>query len=381
MARNHTKAGQDAHVTGALADVLGAVNAVSGYDVRNRFTGDMPEVVSTGILAIDDITHVGGLPYGQVIQVYGEPSQFKTGFALHMVAQVQADRPDGVVLYFDTEGSYNHARGRQHGVDTDRIVLIQGNTLEEKFMQAIAALKTGKVSGLFFDSWGAMIESSAVIGEDNFKKDKQEYKTGRQPGTPARLTTEFLKICNKYLLEHKPFFFIVDQNRSKIGVLYGDPNQRTGGKYKAYAIVMEMRVRVVETVKSDPNGTADGLKVAFTMTKNKYGPIAATTDKNHPTFWFGDEARKMGNAQELFNRLIRMDVLKQEGAWYSWTVRGEVKKKWQGKANAIREILDDEELRNKLQRLLETKERLSGGDSNVPSESAGESGDSKLSED
>jgi recombination protein RecA len=373
---NHTSAGQ---ASSALNEVLGALNKVSGYDVQNRFTGDMPPVISTGVMAIDDLTNIGGLPYGQVVQVYGEPSQFKTGFALHMVAQVQKDKPEGVVLYFDTEGSYNHVRAQQHGVDTSKVVLLQGNVMEEKFIQAIEALKTGRVVGIFFDSWGAFIEGAAVMGEDNFKKDKEGFKSGRQPGTQSRLTTQFLQTCNKYLLEDKIFFMIVDQNRSKIGVLYGDPNKRTGGMYKAYAVVMEFRVRVVESVKSDPTGGADGLKVAFSFTKNKYGPIGSTSEKDHPTFWFGDEARKMGDAQELMNRLVRHEIIIQNGGWYSFSIRGEVINKWNGKNLVAKSIMEDAKLRAKLESMLKTREKLSGSSSNVPPESAPESDDSEVS--
>lgn len=361
-AKSHTQAGKDSAISAMFADVLNAVNKVSDYKVENRFTGAMPEVLSTGIAVLDELTGIGGLPMGQISQVYGPPSQFKSGFAMHMAGQAQRAYPNKLVMYMDTEGSYTHQRAIQHGVDPDRLFLIQGNIMEEKIVQALAALDRGHISFFVIDSWGAFIEEDAVKGTRSFgKKDADGNKVSRQPAVVAKLSTQFIQVLNDAFIKHKFGMLVVDQNRSKIGVTFGAKEQRTGGHHKAFAIVMEFSVRLIKFVRSGGDGSPpDGAVVGFNFVKNKYSPSAATNDNNHPTFWFGPEAQKMGDAQELLNKLINAGIIEISTSWYSWTVNGVVRNKWQGKMNTVKALLEDDELSAKMRGLLATKERLSG---------------------
>lgn len=47
------------------------------------------EAISTGSIALDVATGIGGLPRGRIIEIYGPESSGKTTLALHVVAEAQ----------------------------------------------------------------------------------------------------------------------------------------------------------------------------------------------------------------------------------------------------------------------------------------------------
>jgi RecA/RadA recombinase len=48
-----------------------------------------PAVVSTGSIALDVATGIGGLPRGRITEIFGPESSGKTTLALHVIAQAQ----------------------------------------------------------------------------------------------------------------------------------------------------------------------------------------------------------------------------------------------------------------------------------------------------
>ena len=47
------------------------------------------EAISTGSMALDVATGIGGLPKGRIVEIYGPESSGKTTLALHAVAEAQ----------------------------------------------------------------------------------------------------------------------------------------------------------------------------------------------------------------------------------------------------------------------------------------------------
>src|SRR4051812_1799301 len=57
--------------------------------------------ISTGSLALDLATGVGGYPRGRIVEIYGPESSGKTTLALHAIAEAQ--RHGGVCAFIDAE--------------------------------------------------------------------------------------------------------------------------------------------------------------------------------------------------------------------------------------------------------------------------------------
>ena len=59
------------------------------------------EAISTGSLALDMATGIGGLPKGRIVEIYGPESSGKTTLALHVVAEAQ--KAGGDAAFVDAE--------------------------------------------------------------------------------------------------------------------------------------------------------------------------------------------------------------------------------------------------------------------------------------
>ena len=70
----------------------GAIMALGGEEGTEPIA-----TISTGSLALDLATGVGGYPRGRVIEIYGPESSGKTTLALHAIAQAQ--RNGGVCAF------------------------------------------------------------------------------------------------------------------------------------------------------------------------------------------------------------------------------------------------------------------------------------------
>tara|TARA_R100000008_G_scaffold86511_1_gene79919 strand:+ start:376 stop:1416 length:1041 start_codon:yes stop_codon:yes gene_type:complete len=79
----------------------------------------------------------GGIPDNKIIALAGESATGKTYFTLGVVAKFLRDRPDGVVLYFDSEQAVTSDMVRGRGIDAKRVAIMPVSTVEEFRHQAI----------------------------------------------------------------------------------------------------------------------------------------------------------------------------------------------------------------------------------------------------
>ena len=79
----------------------------------------------------------GGIPDNKIIAIAGESATGKTYFTLGIVAKFLRDRPDGVVLYFDSEQAVTSDMVKDRGIDPKRVAIMPVSTVEEFRHQAI----------------------------------------------------------------------------------------------------------------------------------------------------------------------------------------------------------------------------------------------------
>ena len=76
--------------------------------------GDI-QAITTGSIAVDIATGVGGFPRSRMVEVFGPESSGKTTLALHVVAGVQAQ--GGLAAFIDAEHALDPVYARKLGVD------------------------------------------------------------------------------------------------------------------------------------------------------------------------------------------------------------------------------------------------------------------------
>ena len=179
----------------------------------------------------------GGLPYGHIMELYGEENVGKTLLAMDMAVVTQ--KLGGVVLWADIESTFNPDWCIQNGLDLDKIELFsEKNAIEEAadwFADFIPfyrnKLKNNEPILLVIDSLAAT--------DTTKNEDVSEVDAKAEMGNRAKAVDAVLRRRNKLLHRYGVATIFINQMRSKIGASqFEDPDTTPCGKaMKFYASI------------------------------------------------------------------------------------------------------------------------------------------------
>ena len=137
-------------VVAAINKKVGAGTVVLASQVR------MPERIPTGSLTLDVVLG-GGWPMNHWVEIVGEASHGKTAIALRTIAVNQERDPDFTVVWIAAE-AFDTGYAKMCGVDTDRVLLVETNSMEDAFDSVIKFMESKAidmvvVDSLRFSSW------------------------------------------------------------------------------------------------------------------------------------------------------------------------------------------------------------------------------------
>jgi hypothetical protein len=124
--------------------------------------GTLPDAVSTGFVAIDALTGVGGLPNGRLSFCVGECGSGKTLLAYHFLAALS--RQAAAVLWLDLTRQADPWLMSRLGAQLDRVLLLRPPAGEEDTgpsLEAALSLVRAGVGGLVIDLSAAAARSYA----------------------------------------------------------------------------------------------------------------------------------------------------------------------------------------------------------------------------
>jgi recombination protein RecA len=332
-------------ITGDLAKVFSSINKKMGADtivLGSDIRDDVMARVTTGSVAID-VALGGGWPVNQWHELIGEASNGKTALALKTIAANQKRDPEFTTVWVAAE-QWVPGYAEMCGVDPSRVYVISTNIMEEAYEAVIQITESKAVDCIVIDSLPALVPTS----ED--EKEMEESTVGRS----ALLTNKFFrkvgKASKRSLTEaERPFIgIIINQWRSKIGVMYGDPRTTPGGLGKDYAFFTRMEVKRDEWIEA---GTGQdkkriGQTIKVRVLKNKSAPPAQVALVD---FYFssgGDiPAGEFDFAKEILAIGIVNRVIARAGAYYRYADR-----QWQGSDAMLVSIREELELKEALER-------------------------------
>jgi recombination protein RecA len=173
-------------------------------------------------------------------------------------------------------------------------------------------------------------------------------------GRGALLTNKFFRKVGKaskrsLIRPERPFIgIIINQWRSKVGVMYGDPRTTPGGLGKDYAFFTRMEVRRDEWIEAgtgqDKRKVGQSIKVRVIKNKSAAPGQIAIVD-----FYFangGDiDAGQFDFAKEIVAIGKLNKVIVRAGAYYRYAGR-----QWQGEDAILASIREEIDLRETLER-------------------------------
>lgn len=183
--------------------------------------------ISTGCLQLDYAVanrRDGGLPEGRIIEIYGPPSIGKS----HIAAQIcrSCQKMGGIAVYIDTENAVNPENLMALGVDvTKKFIYVETGCVEDTFQVMESIITKVKASSkdvpvvIIWDSVAATPAKAEL--EADYDKDSIGLQA-RQLSKGFRKVTQLIGNQNVTLV-------CLNQIRTKIGVMYGDPMTTSGG--------------------------------------------------------------------------------------------------------------------------------------------------------
>lgn len=272
--------------------------------------------ISSGSLALDIISGIGGFPRGRVIEIYGPEGSGKTTLALHAIAEAQ--KAGGYAAFIDAEHALDPLYAQRLGVNIDELYIAQPDWGEQALEIAEILVRSGGVDIIVVDSVAALVPKAELEG------DMGDSHMGLQ----ARLMSQALRKLTAIVARSKTTFVFLNQLREKIGMFVGNPEVTTGGRaLKFYA---SMRIEVKRTMAIKEGTDIVGGRVRIKIVKNKMAPPFKEVEVD---LYYGKGFSKESDIIEL---AVLYEVINKTGAWYSYNEN----RLGQGK-EAVRKLLEE----------------------------------------
>ncbi len=313
------------------------------FDPENEVLN--PDAVPFGIVAIDTMLG-GGIPRGRTTVFIGEEQSGKTLLAQLVIASVQ--RQGGKAMFFDIERTYDRRWFALTGVDTSPsgLHIVRPENLEQGFEMVVDALKKVKPDVIVMDSVSAMVPKDVL-------KASMEDKDFR--GLEARKITAGIKKVTQY--NQTTALIIINQLRTLMGVVYGNPESQPGGRGLKFHTSLRVRVRrgaklttATESSKLDDDGflpdddDKDAKHLGFVM------KLRTEKNKCAPPDWEGCEIKMffdgtIDSTGSLIRLAVQRGVIETTGGYYK--LPG-LDKKVHGLGALEKLIRDDNDIKERL---------------------------------
>jgi recombination protein RecA len=306
-------------------ELIASLNKEHGSKVAYNLAHDMSPThvnrwISTGSRLLDYIVanrHVGGLPEGRIVEIFGPPSIGKSHIAIQVARSTQ--HMGGIVVYIDTENATSVENLSLLGVDiTKRFVYVDTHCTEEVLSIAESTILKAKAMDkdvpitIIWDSVAASSPKAELVGD----YDKESI------GLQARAISKGMRKITGVIGNQRVLFVILNQIRTKIGVMYGDPTTTPGGKAIPFHSSVRIKLGAGQQIQ-DKDKNVIGINVSAKTIKNKVSaPFRVCNFEIH----FGVGIKEHEQIFDVLRRHGKEDIdgktacVSGTGAWKSLTV-------------------------------------------------------------
>ncbi|MBN2120132.1 MAG: recombinase RecA [Candidatus Omnitrophica bacterium] len=255
-------------------------------------------VLSTGILSLDQVLGVGGIPRGRVIELFGPESSGKTTLALSILAETQKN--GGVAAFIDAEHAFDPSYARIIGVNLENLLISQPDTGEQALEITETLVRSNAVDLIVIDSVAALVPRAEIEGDMG----------DAQMGLQARLMSQAMRKLTAAISKSKTCVIFINQIREKLGIMFGNPEVTPGGRALKFYSSVRIDLRKIGTI-TDKDKIV-GTRVRAKIVKNKVAPPFKEAIFE---ITYTEGVSKIGN---LIDSALDLGIINRAGSWFSY---------------------------------------------------------------
>ena len=252
-------------------DLIKSLNKSHGTRVAYNLAVDespthVKRWISTGSRQLDYIIsnrRNGGLPEGRIVEIFGPPSIGKSHIAIQIARSTQ--QMGGVVVYIDTENATSVENLGLLGVNVKkRFVYVDTHCTEEVLSIAEETILKAKAMDkdvpvtIIWDSVAASSPKAELTGD--YDKDSI--------GLQARAISKGMRKITGVIANQNVLFICLNQIRTKVGVMYGDPTTTPGGMAIPFHSSVRIKLGAGQHI-TNKDKEVIGINVSAKTVKNK----------------------------------------------------------------------------------------------------------------
>ena len=283
---------------------------------------DVKDWISTGStlldLAISNKPH-GGLAAGRIAEINGLEGSGKSLIGAHVLASTQ--KKNGLAVYIDTESSVSAEFLQAIGINTDSMLYIHLETVEDVF-DTIETIVT-KIRESSKDKLVTILVDSLAAASTKVEMDADFDKDGWATAKAIIISKAMRKITN-LIARQKVCLIFTNQLRQKLGVMFGDPWTTSGGKALPFHASTRIRLKNMGQIKDTKKNTI-GIKIRAQVIKNRLGPPLRSAE--FPLYF----DKGIDDFGSWLNIMKDHKLVTQAGAWYTFKDQDGKEHKFQSK--------------------------------------------------
>lgn len=266
-----------------------------------RLNEDAPiqvDAISTGCLSLDAAIGIGGVPRGRIIEIYGPESSGKTTVCLQVIAEAQ--KAGGLAAFVDTEHALDVQYAQRLGVDLNNLLLSQPEFGEQALEIVETLVRSGAIDVIIVDSVAALTPRVEIEGDMG----------DAQMGSQARLMSQAMRKLNAAIGRSNTTVIFTNQLRSKIGVIYGNPETTTGGNALKFYASVRIDIRRKDVIKDGQEIV--GNRVRAKIVKNKVAPPFKEAEFD---IMYNEGISRLG---DLIDVAVESGIISKSGSWFTF---------------------------------------------------------------